>query len=168
GTARDIGTKFGVRGYADDDVLAVVVSEGAVALTAATSPDTVRFPGAARAASSRPAVRDSVILTEADLGRLDADGRISVERNIDVDAYLGWTEGRLAFSNTPLREVIPRLNRWYDIDVRLGDSSLGNVPYTASLKDEPLPHVLRLLAASLNVRVERAGKVVTLHRRRPR
>ncbi|MGH7719263.1 MAG: FecR domain-containing protein [Gemmatimonadaceae bacterium] len=166
GTARALGTKFNVHAYAGDAGLTVVVAEGMVALKAAPVRDTAYFPGIAKTSGRRPAAVDSVILREADLGRLDAEGHLSVERDVDVDAHLAWTQGRLLFANVPLREVIPRLNRWYDIDVRLGDSSLADYPYTASLTDESLPQVLQLLSTALEVRIEQRGKTVTLHRSR--
>jgi ferric-dicitrate binding protein FerR (iron transport regulator) len=80
-----------------------------------------------------------------------------------------WTSGTLAFNGTPLREVIPQLARWYDVDIRLADSSLSSRRFTATLRNQPASEALALLALSLDVTVEREGRAVVLrplsHRR---
>ena len=139
---RDRGTKFGVRAYPGASQVDVVVVEGSVEL------------------SGR-------VLGAADLGRLDRRGRLRIEHGADTAAWLGWRRDRLVFSNTPLREALPQLNRWYDADLELGDSALGDYPLTASLHGEPLDKVLDLISAALNVRVARRGTTILLYRRRP-
>lgn len=144
-----LGTKFDVRAYPDDSTVSVAVAEGTVAVAA---PDS----GAAGRA----------VLTRGDLARLSSRGGVQVERGIDLGQYLAWTEGRLVFVNVLLREVIPQLERWYDLEIRLADSALARLPLTASLGTESAPEMLRLLELSLDVRVARQGRVVTLSRSR--
>jgi ferric-dicitrate binding protein FerR (iron transport regulator) len=146
--ARDRGTKFGIRAYPGASQVEVVVVEGAVDLRA-TSPDV--------------AASDSLFLVAADLGRLDNAGRLSVEHGVDTATRLAWRTGRLVFRDTPLRDALPQLGRWYDADLQLGDSALAGYPLTASLKGEPLAKVLELIAAALNVRVERRGSAYVLY-----
>jgi len=148
-TTEVLGTKFDVRAYREDSTVAVAVAEGSVAVRAADS------------------LRNGVVLRRGDLARLDAAGQARVEHDIAIDRYLAWTEGRLEFTNVPLRDVIPQLVRWYDLDIRLGDSSLAGRPLTASLGTESADEMLRLLEASLQVRVERHGQVVILHSSQP-
>jgi ferric-dicitrate binding protein FerR (iron transport regulator) len=84
---------------------------------------------------------------------------------VDTSIYLAWTEGRLVFTKTPLREAARELARWYDLDVRLADKSLANRHVTASFKDESPAEVLEYLANALDVRYERDGRTVTFYRR---
>lgn len=145
GTATDLGTRFSVRAHAADSVVDVVVAEGRVALHA---------KGA-----------DSVVLDRGDRGSLSVTGATSVERGINVAPYLAWTEGRLQFRDTPLRDVAVQVGRWYGLDLRLADARLGERRVTASFKDESVPEVLRLLSESLELTAERRGDVVTLRTR---
>jgi len=154
GVARDLGTKFAVRAYADAPSVDVVVAEGVVALGPLSAGDSA--PG--------PRTRE-VVLTAATVGSVDATGRISVRRGIDVADHLAWTEGHLVFAEAPLREVISRLSRWYDLDVRLADTTLADIPFTASLSRESPEGVLRLLAASVGARLERRGAAYVLYPR---
>ncbi|MFL5518729.1 MAG: FecR family protein [Gemmatimonadales bacterium] len=135
----DMGTRFGVKAYADDRAVQVVVAEGRVTLQGAP-------------------------LVQGQLGRAQSGGPVSVKTGVDVDRYLAWTQGRLVFDNTPLREALPQLDRWYDLDFRLGDSTLNGLPVTATFKNQPTREVLDLLALTLGLRQERQGRIVTLYR----
>jgi ferric-dicitrate binding protein FerR (iron transport regulator) len=89
-----------------------------------------------------------------------------MQSGVSLDDYTAWTNGRLVFTDTPLREVIPRLSRWYDVEIRLGDSDLGRETFTATLTHEPISEVVRLLAATVQARVQQRGDTITLFRRR--
>ena len=147
GVAQDLGTRFVVRSYPTDAIVDVVVAEGRVSLTSARG--------------STPAA-DSLLLTEGDVGRVTAAGHLAMERGVSLERYLGWTEGRLVFQDTPLRDAVLQLGRWYDLDVQLADSTLGAKRLTATFKDEPPSQVLHLIAASLDVRIRQQGRVVTI------
>jgi transmembrane sensor len=146
--AEDLGTAFGVRAYAEDASVQVVVAEGEVALSAATS---------ARAAGA--------VLTRGQLGQLAKGASRATVRDVDVAAYLGWTTGRLVFDETPLPEVLAQLGRWHDAEFRLADSSLQSRRLTASFAGESLREVLDVLGPALDVRFEHRGDTVVVHAR---
>jgi len=147
GTATDLGTDFSVTTYAEARGMQVVVTSGRVA---------VQPHGAA--ADSVPLV----VLAQGDLVRLDSAGIATVTR-VAPASYVAWTEGSLVFDATPLRQVLPRLARWYDLDIRLADSTLGNRRLTYTFRDQSVTDVLDLIALSLNLRIRRDGSTVTLY-----
>jgi ferric-dicitrate binding protein FerR (iron transport regulator) len=142
GVVRDIGTAFNVRAFQSEHALQVVVSAGSVMLRERT-------------------------LKRGDLARVDSAGVLDVRRGVNVDRYMAWTEGRLVFDDTPLREVIPELERWYDLDITITDASLGDRRFVATLREGAATSALELLAISLNLRIERHGRAVTLSPRPP-
>jgi len=144
---RDIGTRFAIRAYPSDTVTRVVVAEGSVELRGD------RLPAADRGA----------VLTAGQLGQLGKSGDALVRSGVDVARYLAWTEGRLVFEDTPLRDVLDQLSRWYDLDFRLADSALGGRRLTATMAGEDMSQTLELLASSLDLRYERHGSTVTLY-----
>jgi transmembrane sensor len=150
GIATDLGTRFGVRAYAADSIVEVAVAEGRVALAPARAD-----PSASRA-------HDEAVLGRGDLGTVTASGRVSAERGVDVPRRLAWTDGRLELRAIPLRDAVVQLGRWYDLDIRVGDTATGRRRLNASFKDESAAEALRLIAASLELRLEQQGKVVTL------
>lgn len=138
-SARDLGTGFSVRSYAEERAVQVIVREGTVALS-----------GVGR-------------LAAGDLGRLTAEGRASVRRKVDVDALLGWLDGRLAYQDAPLGHVLQDLRRWYGVDAQLSDSTLATLPFTGTLAGLRSAAAIDLVAATLGLRARRTGGHVLLH-----
>jgi len=111
------------------------------------------------------AATSGTMLNRGDLASMGPDGRVTVRRNVNMDTELAWITGNLAFDRVPLRDVIPRLARWFDADIRLGDSTLNDVRYTGTFRNEPIAQVLDLLAASLDARIERDLAAYVLYAR---
>ena len=139
-SARDLGTTFAVRSYAEDRAVQVVVREGVVALS-----------GVGR-------------LVAGDVGRLTAEGAASVRRGADVEEMLGWLDGRHAFTDTPLDQVLLTLHRWYGVEVRLADSALATLPFTGTLDEVPPRAAIDLVAATLGLRVRHEGAALVLEK----
>src|SRR5690606_19489240 len=97
-----------------------------------------------------------------DLGSVGRDGSIEVEHDADADAYTAWAEGRLVFHRAPLHEVVAELARWYDIEVRVADSTTAARRVPASFDGEAPMDVLRFIALSLGLTYEHRGNTVTL------
>ena len=157
----DLGTAFVVRAYGEQNATEVVVAEGRVALWRADT-------GAAHAArDARSDARPGLVLEARDLGRLDVNGSATFRRDIDVARHLAWTRGVLAFDGTPLGEVVLTLGRWYSVDIHLesADSVLAARRLTATFDNEPIDLVLKRIALTLGVRVERTDGSVLLLRK---
>jgi len=149
--ARDVGTRFVVSAYPDAHATRVVVRDGAVA-----------FGRDSRAHASR---MENVLLTGGHLGQLRAGDSAVTTRRVDPALYTAWMQGDLVFQDTPLVDVVAELRRWYDVDVRLGDPSLSDVPISASFAVESFHEALSVVTTVLPLRVVRRGNVVTLYRR---
>lgn len=148
GLVEDVGTEFIVSAYPDAPGMRVVVATGMVAVYGKPS----------------AAGRGSPLLTLAhgDLAELAVDGVATVTHDVNLAPYLAWTRGDLAFDGTRLGDVVPALERWYDIDIRLSDSTLAERRLTATFHRESLSQVLDLLALSLDVRVQHEGRSVLI------
>lgn len=136
GIAEDLGTAFIVTHYAEMPSMRVGVSSGSVIVRS----DNVATTG--------------TTLNRGDLASVGPGGRVTVRHNVNMDDEIAWTTGKLAFDRAPLREVIPRLARWLDAEIRLSDSTLGNVHYTGSFSNESVEQALEMLAAALDARVQ--------------
>jgi len=90
-----------------------------------------------------------------------------VRHGVSPEPYVAWAGGRLVFDDTPLADVLAQLGRWYDVDARAADSVAARRRLTAAYSNEPLADILRLIAASLDLRVERHGRSVTFSARPP-
>jgi transmembrane sensor len=142
---RDIGTRFAVRAYATDSTVRVVVTHGRVRVHAVTAP-----PGSGS------------IVDSGMLGLIDADGATSLRRHADTAMYNAFVRGQMRFVRTPLRSVIGELARWYDVDIRLADRTLGDRLITATLDNQTLPDLLIQFSVALNLHATRTGRTVVL------
>lgn len=146
-STRVLGTKFSVRAYAGEPDVRVAVAEGRVRL--------------------RPERADSaagVVLARNQLGRVSLAGEVSVHRDVDVQEYMDWVSGRIAFEDAPLREVLRELRYWYDADFILTDPSLDSLRLTAAFRQEPLDVVVRAIARTLDLEWQRAGSAIVFSR----
>jgi transmembrane sensor len=134
---RVVGTRFVVRAYPDESEVEVAVAEGEVAFRARATP-------ASRA----------IKLRGGQLGEVNAGGVARMVAGEDTDRLLGWTEGRLVFSDRPLAEIAAELERWYGVEVGIADPALARRRLTLSFAEAPLREVLGVIAASLGVEVE--------------
>jgi ferric-dicitrate binding protein FerR (iron transport regulator) len=145
---RVLGTTFGIRKYASDRTVRVIVASGKVSL------------GVLRVAHGGEA-----ILSAQTLGQVSDSGRITVQPNIAIADELGWTSGRLQFRDTPFGDAIPDLERHFNIVIRVVDSSLTTIPITGSFATESLDEIPALLAFTLRAQATRSGRVITLSAR---
>ena len=136
--ARVLGTSFVVRHYAADTTTVVAVRDGKVA------------------------VRSSV-LTASQQAVIGEGGAVRVQR-ADPSLF-GFATGVLTFNGMPVPEAILELDRWYDADIRLGDSSLATRRVAGEYAAGSLADLTAYLEMMFNVRVVRHGRVLTLYQR---
>jgi ferric-dicitrate binding protein FerR (iron transport regulator) len=150
GTAsEDLGTEFDVRAYPGDSLVRVVVKEGAVAVHAEAGGG------------------DTSVLRADDVALVSGSGHAAVVHDMNVERLLAWTGGEIVFDDTPLSEVAEELQRWFDIECRIADSTLTDLHFTTTkgLRSESLDEVLPVIEASLGVQAVREGRIVTFRRR---
>lgn len=145
--SEDLGTEFDVRSYPEDSAVVVLVASGLVSM---------RRPATASRAAS------AVKLGSGQMGRLDREGRMTVTTGVDTAMALAWRDGRLAFDQRPLSQVLRDLGRWYDLTVVLEDSSLSGVPVTITLDRHPADEALEIVSRVVGLHYTREGRVVRL------
>jgi transmembrane sensor len=135
--AEDLGTEFVVRAYPEDRYGRVIVREGLVGI------------GGTRVAPGQ-------------LGRLDANGTPVVEP-ADTASWFAWTRGRLNLDGMLLRDAQPKLSRWYNLEFRLAEPSLGSIELSGDFPEQLNDDALEKVAIVLGLSVTRKGRVVTFH-----
>lgn len=142
---RVLGTTFGVRAYGDQ--IRVAVSDGRVAIVGGPI---VRSPS-----------MDAHILSVGDVATITNDGQTTVTHNSNVIQMLAWTSGRLTFTEAPLSEVIPELERWYGVEIHAVPALMPR-RVTAVFDNQPASSVITALASVVHARVAQQGSLVRL------
>ena len=143
---RVLGTKFLVQAWPDEGRnVEVIVEEGKVAL--------------GESLSSPASTQQEVIISRHQKGVLAAGASPSVHEVTDLHWHLGWTEGRLVFEDRQLSEIIPRLERWYAVDIQTANDEISEKRLTAEIDySQPMMEVLKGIALSLDLEIERDGR----------
>jgi ferric-dicitrate binding protein FerR (iron transport regulator) len=125
------GGSFAVRAYTDDPAIIVRVKEGEVKVDAA---------------------KDSRTVTAGKSVSIAKDGTMSEPAAEVVDQALGWTDGKVAFTNAPLKVVMAEFGRWYNLPVTTTDTSLYTRPVTMSVALESKKDAIAALEESASVK----------------
>jgi ferric-dicitrate binding protein FerR (iron transport regulator) len=139
-----LGTKFNVRSWKETGEVKVAVAEGEVAFSADEVPE------------------NQIILTKGFGGSLSNTGELSTPVKIDINNSLSWIKGEMSFNDVPVSGILAQLERWYDIQFSLKDSTIINERLSVSINKNSLPEVLEVLSTLTNTEYRIADKVVTL------
>ncbi len=133
---RDVGTRFDVRAWPDDNNVRVSVLNGAVS---------VQPGGIAEKAVLVLGNQYSVINNEK--------GVVVSPTYADVSLDISWMSGRLIFNDDPMSEVFKQLRRRYGINCFASDASIFSRTITTSFDSRiPLSRVLKIIALSLKLK----------------
>lgn len=130
---RVLGTTFGIRAYQGDGVVRVAVAEGKVS------------------------VQDGKVLSIGEAARVTGGGAVITDKDVNVTAMLGWTQGKLVFDGVPFGEMIEDLDRWYGLNISIRNASLARRPVIAEFEKQPVDEVLKALASILDAQYEKQG-----------
>lgn len=140
---RVLGTKFNIRGWGAEKDVRVVVEEGSVSLKSIESIE-----------------GDSVVIGEGQLSILSPSRPPTEPRSVDVSKYLGWMHDEIFFEDTPLLDILAQLERWYDLEFVLPDSSIGSERLSIHIRKKSLDDILDLLSALTGLSYSRHGKII--------
>lgn len=146
---RVLGTKFLVQAWPEESRnVEVIVEEGRVAL------------GDKRTISTT--AQQEVVITLNQKGVLTAEDGPSVSDVTDLHWHLGWTEGRLVFEDRQLSEILPRLERWYAVEINSETDEIAEKRLTAEIDySQPMTEVLMGIALSLDLEIDKEDRKIT-------
>ncbi len=128
-----LGTSFNVSAYPEDNYTEVVLESGQVMLKS-------------------PVFEGNMIMRPSECFVLE-NGKMRRSMT-DPAKYMAWTEGKLVFRSDPMSEVAKRIERWYNVRVKLMDDELERYAFRATFEDDPLEEVLRFLSMTSPIRYE--------------
>ena len=65
-----------------------------------------------------------------------------------LEKYTAWKRGVMMFYGDPAETVVHRLEKWYNVEIRLADPSIRQYKFTATFENESLDQVLQYLSMS--------------------
>jgi hypothetical protein len=107
-----LGTKFNISAYQSDDEIKTTLLEGRV---------NIKTP------------EDSLILSPGYQASLNKEKTELNKYRVDVDLYTGWVYNEFRFEKENLGDVMEKIARWYDIEVKFEDQAVMKKQLTARL-----------------------------------
>ncbi|MDO5979020.1 FecR family protein [Flavivirga spongiicola] len=123
---RVLGTKFNINSYSEDLVAHTVLVEGLVSVY---DKDSVYDENAILMAPDQIAFWDK------------NDAKIKI-RNIDIDEYIAWVDGRLVFKIRPFSEITKILERHFDVSITNNYKALDTQRFFAKFETETIEDIL--------------------------
>lgn len=142
GTAiRVLGTKFNVRSYPNEKQIETTLEEGKVELIGRRLQQPIEMvPG------------QQVLLNDTSC----------VVKEVDSELYSLWRKNELKFRDAGFAELVPRIERWYGVQIDM-DPNLGSGDYfTMTIKTESIRELFQMMQLTSNFNYEITGSRVRL------
>ena len=78
--------------------------------------------------------------------------KMLIYKEIDTKLYTSWKDNKLVFVNEPLEDLALKLERWYNVNIEITDTSLTSKTYTGLFENETVEQVLEALSLTSNVK----------------
>ena len=142
-----LGTSFNVNTYGDDGRIYTTLVNGSVRVLSVKN-------------------GQEKVLTPGMQGVMNMQTGQLMVREVDVESYVAWREGRFVFRTMTLDLIMQQLQRWYDFEVFYQNLELKDYEFRGVIKrDMDLDKVLSVIKATTNVDFEVKGKVITIIKR---
>ena len=132
-----LGTQFNV--WTRSEKTKVIVKEGKVKL------------------ASLKDEKSGVILAANNSASVIRNQNPNEPENVDSEYLLGWLDGRIVFSKSPLTEITDELERQYGVNIVIANDSLGTVSMTGAFENESIEAVLSMISLTLDISFEKLG-----------
>jgi len=142
-----LGTSFDVSSYNDDRQISSTLEEGSIALINLRGDEVARlFPG------------QKVVV--------DKTTNELVIKNVDTALSTSWKDGKLIFRNASISDVTRQLERWFNCKIHVQPQLLNSgLMYTATIQNETLGEVLRMIEISTSVKTKIEKREVYIDRK---
>jgi len=85
-----------------------------------------------------------------------------LDTTVDTKYAIAWKEGNLRFVDTPMAEVVRKMERWFGVQVTVDNPAIYKHTFTADFESESVTQVLNLLEISTNISYEIKGNKIRL------
>lgn len=131
------GTSFNIQAYPEDKEICTTLIEGSLGILGKSGNELTRLvPG------------------ENAIFRMD-DRKLEVSQ-VNLDLYTSWKDGLITFRNEKLKDIARKIERWYNVEIKIKNETLGNETYMGTImKNKPIDQILEVfsLTSSLNYRI---------------
>ena len=141
------GTTFNINTYGDDENIYTTLVNGSVRfISEKNKQEVILKPG-----------MQSVMNTRT--------GNTGV-RQVNVQDYISWKEGRFVFHSMTLESIMQQLRRWYDIEIFYQNPEIKQYEFRGVInRDMDLNKVLNIISETTNITFNINNRTITISKR---
>ncbi|MBK1440773.1 DUF4974 domain-containing protein [Parapedobacter sp. ISTM3] len=142
---RVLGTAFNVQAYPDDSKTETTLIRGSIELSVNDRPNEkiLMKPNEKVAITNHPAAApdegdgktNALTLTIGSLSKVQVANEEYIQET-------SWVDDKLVFRNETLKELIPKIERWYNVNIRVTNPKVMAYRYTSTITEEDDIHQL--------------------------
>lgn len=142
-----LGTTFNINTYGDDENIYTTLVNGSVRfISEKNKQEVILKPG-----------MQSVMNTRT--------GNTGV-RQVNVQDYISWKEGRFVFHSMTLESIMQQLRRWYDIEIFYQNPEIKQYEFRGVInRDMDLNKVLNIISETTNITFNINNRTITISKR---
>jgi ferric-dicitrate binding protein FerR (iron transport regulator) len=145
-----LGTRFNVKAYEDDSFSEATLYSGEIKI---------------KTESGNNKNSREILMKPLETVLISENNITSLTRQKDTTVNAEWKKGILLFDNTPMNEVIRRIERWHGVTFAIKDSSILNHRITASFNSESAIQIMEMIRYTSPVDYRMEGSVINVFRR---
>lgn len=140
-----LGTAFEIFNYADRELVETILKEGKVRVC---YPSSLQNKKHEKQIILNPNQKFTYSTTTAEMKIVGIDAKASTK----------WQENKfLCFEKTEMRNILPRLEKWYGREIICQDENILNSLFTFKVRDESLEKILYLMSHSVKMSYVKRG-----------
>lgn len=130
------GTKFNVEAYPKDHLLTATLEEGSISLNYL---------------DAQGKMAEKLILPGQSICYRNYKQPV-LKSDVYVDAAKSWTEGKMIFRNTPVRDVLRQIEKSYNVKFVVRNPKVYANRFTGTIEEQHLDRVMYILSQTSNMR----------------
>ncbi|MFD2939400.1 FecR family protein [Flavobacterium notoginsengisoli] len=141
-----LGTRFNVSAYPEDKTVSSVLVEGSIKMSEKENP------------------LNTVLLKPSQMAIWQNQSKKITTKSVDTSFYEAWTQGELAFNNTPFSTITKIIERTYDVEIINENAVLAKQNFTGSIKisESSVENILDLLKRDTPFNYSIEQKTITI------
>jgi ferric-dicitrate binding protein FerR (iron transport regulator) len=165
-----LGTSLNVRSYGNEKNTEALLIRGSIEVMLHNNPDKkIILQPNEKLVVQNDNNKASAVITGAarttpkeKVGPVMVLGKAHFQQQDSIATEVLWVKNTLAFDQESLEDVALKIERWYDVKVKIREESLKHTEYSGVFEDESLKQVMEALRLTGNFRYSINKKEVTI------
>lgn len=168
-SVKALGTRFNVKAYPDEKTITTTLEEGKIQVTMLHKKSDhkmvelkpkdmityIKAPGTVNKREEKPVIQPEVI-TE---GGVLSD----IVPEVKTELQTSWKDNTWIIEGQPLEELIPLLERRYNVIISFDKSEIKDLKFTSKIQNETIEQILMALELSSPIKFSISNNNITIH-----